>query len=104
MDSRAEFQAEHIPGAINIPSDELETRAEDELQGASHIVVYCRCPSDGAAVSALDLLNKNGFDNVSVLKGGFNAWKSEAAMPPPADSGRQGRGPKPPATHSNGSS
>lgn len=84
VDSRAEFQQEHIPGAINIPVDELEVRSEDELRDAARIVVYCRCSSDGAAVGALDLLNDNNFTNVSVLKGGFVAWKSlETASPSP---------------------
>jgi rhodanese-related sulfurtransferase len=75
VDGRKEFQAEHIPGAINIPTDELEMRAGEELRSASHIVLYCRCPSDGAAIVALDQLNKSDFKNVSVLRGGLAAWK-----------------------------
>ncbi len=88
VDSRKEFREAHIPGSVNIPIDELETRAEDELQSAAHIVVYCRCPSDGAAVSALDQLNKIGFKNVSVLKGGLAAWANVGTTQASAEVGR----------------
>ncbi len=89
VDSREEFEGEHIPGAINIPSDELEMRAEDELRSAAHIVLYCRCPSDAVAIGALDQLNNSDFKNVSVLRGGLAAWRRMEVASPSAKSGRR---------------
>ena len=38
---RAEFQEEHIPGAINIPLKELDRETTKQLDRARPVVVYC---------------------------------------------------------------
>jgi rhodanese-related sulfurtransferase len=37
----AEYEAEHLPGALNVPLRELAHRALEELGRAQPIIVYC---------------------------------------------------------------
>ena len=37
----AEFEEEHLPGAINIPLKELDERAPRELDRERPVIVYC---------------------------------------------------------------
>lgn len=74
---RDEFRNEHIPSAINIPFDEVEVRAEDELSKSSHIVLYYfKCGEENtiSAIASSSLKNL-GFRNVTVLDGGIDTWK-----------------------------
>jgi rhodanese-related sulfurtransferase len=68
-----EFAAGHIPGAVNIPYDELPTRLH-ELEGlqAEELVVYCR--TGRRAKIAEDALREAGFQNVRDLAGHMVAW------------------------------
>jgi rhodanese-related sulfurtransferase len=38
----AEYESEHLPGAINIPLRELGHRAHDELDLTRPVIVYCQ--------------------------------------------------------------
>lgn len=57
-----------------IPLDELPARFE-ELDKGKEIIVMCR--SGARSAKACEFLQKNGFDNVSNLKGGVNEWAKE---------------------------
>jgi rhodanese-related sulfurtransferase len=75
--ARDEFRKEHIPSAINIPFDELEVRAEDELSKSSHVILsYFKCGEENrvGAITSSSLKNL-GFSNVTVLSGGIDKWK-----------------------------
>ncbi len=37
----AEYQEEHLPGAINIPLKELRSQASERLDPGRPVVVYC---------------------------------------------------------------
>jgi phage shock protein E len=68
-----EFAEGHVPGAVNIPHDELAARLPGlEAERGSDVVVYCR--SGRRAEIALDLLAKAGFERLSHLEGDFQAW------------------------------
>lgn len=66
-----EFTAEHIPGAILIPSEELATRAATELPDKSAtIIVYCQtgtrstvATEELAALGYTDIRNLGGLDD-----------------------------------------
>ena len=69
-----EFALGHVPGALNIPLDELERRLT-ELPTDQEIVAYCRgayCVLSFEAVAALRL---KGF-RVRRLEEGFPEWKA----------------------------
>ena len=66
-----EFGVAHIPGAKNIPLDEVEDRL-DELRSDNGVLIYC---INGARTrQAEPLLYNNGIENVYHLEGAFQAW------------------------------
>lgn len=73
-----EFQAGHLPDAINIPLDELETML-DALPRDREIVAYCRGPYCVLSHEAVERLRKLGF-RVRRLDEGFPEWKA-AGLP-----------------------
>lgn len=73
-----EFAAGHLPGAINIPLDELEKRLAD-LPGDTEVVAYCRGPYCVLAYEAVARLRELGFD-ARRLENGFPEWK-QAGLP-----------------------
>lgn len=50
--SREEFGAWHIVGAVNIPDDELYSRALNELMPAQRIVLFTRNPDLRKVINA----------------------------------------------------
>ena len=68
--SPEEFSLGHIDGALNIPHDEISTRAQElGSNPLRQIVVYCR--SGRRAGLALSSLHQLGFENV-INAGGFS--------------------------------
>lgn len=72
---RGEFEAGHVPGAINIPIDSLPQRLM-ELPRHQEIVAYCRGPYCMLAFDAVEQLRKSGF-RARRLEDGFPEWKAE---------------------------
>ncbi|MFO1020763.1 MAG: FAD-dependent oxidoreductase [Planctomycetales bacterium] len=66
-----EFQAGHLPGAVNLPVDELREKL-DQLPRSRPVVAYCQVGQRGYL--ALRILIQNGFE-VRNLSGGYKAWK-----------------------------
>ncbi|AJI96376.1 bacterial regulatory, arsR family protein [Yersinia ruckeri] len=69
-----EFSHGHLPGAINIPVEQLEGRLS-ELPLAQDIVAYCRGPYCVLSVNAMKVLREHGY-NVRCLEDGFPEWKA----------------------------
>ncbi|MGB8417020.1 ArsR/SmtB family transcription factor [Paraburkholderia sp.] len=69
-----EFALGHLPGAINIPAEELE-RHLGELPSAKEIVAYCRGPYCVLSTHAVAALRASGF-NARRLEAGFPEWKA----------------------------
>jgi CRP-like cAMP-binding protein len=67
---KAEFDEEHIPGAVNIPLDELRTRYS-ELDESKEYLVYCLVGARSS--SAAFLINSQGLKAKSI-KGGIINW------------------------------
>lgn len=68
-----EYAAGHLPGALNIPLEELERRLED-LDPSREIVAYCRGPHCVLAFDAVERLRKKGIE-ARRLDGGLPEWK-----------------------------
>ncbi len=73
-----EYAAGHIPGAINLPIDELE-RQLAELPPGREVIAYCRGPYCVFAFEAVALLRARGVE-ARRLEGGYPEWKA-AGLP-----------------------
>ena len=62
----------HIPGAINIPLDQLEST--DKLAKTDTIVVYCASYTCEASTKATKKLLELGYENVVDFKAGKKGW------------------------------
>lgn len=70
-----EFATGHIPNAINIPNESIDTDEISELPDKDQLIlVYCR--SGNRSKQASQKLVKLGYSNV-VEFGGINDWKGE---------------------------
>lgn len=67
-----EFAGGHVPGAVNIPLDEITSRTE-ELKAAEGADLYLICQSGGRSGRAAGQLEALGWNTVNVT-GGTGAW------------------------------
>ena len=79
-----EFQAGHLPGAINIPYAQVEERM-DQLSREIPQIIYC-IHSSWRAPYVANLLLDNGIENVYVLEGGVSAWNAGGTVVYPTTS------------------
>lgn len=75
---RDEFEAGHLPGALNIPLSELADRLAD-LADAREVVAYCRGPWCVLSFEAVAALRERGMQSRR-LEDGFPEWKA-AGLP-----------------------
>ncbi|MCA8988857.1 MAG: FAD-dependent oxidoreductase [Planctomycetaceae bacterium] len=66
-----EFASGHIPGAVNIPVDDLRNRL-GEIPQSTSIISYCKVGQRGYL--ATRILLQNGYDARN-LSGGFTTWQ-----------------------------
>ena len=71
---REEYRAGHIPGALSIPLEELETRL-GELPARKEVVAYCRGPYCVMAYEAVARLRARGR-RARRLTDGFPEWRA----------------------------
>jgi rhodanese-related sulfurtransferase len=66
-----EYAEGHVPGAVNVPFDQLASRLA-EVPKDKDLVLYCK--SGRRAGIAADTLAANGYTRLSHLEGDMNAW------------------------------
>lgn len=96
--SPEEYAEGHIPGAINIPYDQLRTRlAEISSHKNKEIVLYCKIGK--RVIIAATILQAAGFNHLLHLLGDMDDWCSNGnlpvSVPPASGSGRSSAGFKP---------
>ena len=79
--SAESFAKKHIPGTVNIPTDEVEERAETALPDTDmEIITYCAETDCPASMNAAKKLREMGYTNVTDFEAGLKGWK-EAGFP-----------------------
>jgi rhodanese-related sulfurtransferase len=71
---RMTYNNGHIMGAMPMELEQLTERAVPSLAKSRDIYVYGE--SDQQSAQAAQMLRSAGFEHVSQLKGGLNAWKA----------------------------
>ena len=78
--SPEEYKEGHIPGAINIPYDRLDSRlAEIGLHKNKDVVLYCK--SGRRSAIAANILQSAGFSKLQHLDGDMDGWLSNDKLP-----------------------
>ena|SRR5436190_9058144 len=78
---REEFGQGHIPGAVNVPEEELEERLDELSKDLPVIVVCAEGDRSGQVVAQL---REHGYEAASV-KGGMKSWGSDDMPLQPAE-------------------
>jgi rhodanese-related sulfurtransferase len=66
-----EFVGGHVPGAVNIPHEQVAARLA-EVPKDKDVVLYCR--SGRRAAMAAEVLAANGYSRLKYLEGDMPAW------------------------------
>ena len=78
-----EWEAGHVPGAINVPRGMLELRADPESPVAdpalsankdARVIVYCLKAPGARSLLAAQTLGSMGYSNVAAMRGGYEEW------------------------------
>tara|TARA_B100000902_G_scaffold24004_1_gene28877 strand:+ start:193 stop:597 length:405 start_codon:yes stop_codon:yes gene_type:complete len=67
------FNAGHITASVNIPFVDISRRSNEFDKTDKVIILVCEMGS--VSPNAGEILAKEGFENIFILKGGINQWK-----------------------------
>ena len=70
-----EWEYNHIPGAVHLPLDQMETRHAAELDPSADIVLYCHMGM--RSLQAAVWLRQMGYPKAKSLAGGINRWADD---------------------------
>ena len=69
------YEKGHLPGAVNIPSDDVADAASEKLEKNATIVTYCaNYGCEASTIAARKLLDLD-YANVVDFKGGKKVWQ-----------------------------
>lgn len=76
---KEQYDAEHLPGAISLPRAAIELEIDELVPDQdAHIIAHCGGNTRGSL--SAHTLQIMGYENASVLTGGFRGWKA-AGLP-----------------------
>tara|TARA_B100001250_G_scaffold265060_1_gene228545 strand:+ start:617 stop:1021 length:405 start_codon:yes stop_codon:yes gene_type:complete len=67
------FNVGHITASKNIPFSDLSRRS-NEINKDNRVIILV-CETGGISPNAGEILSKEGFENICILKGGINQWR-----------------------------
>ena len=80
--TQPEYEEAHLPGAINIPLNELEFRVR-EISRKKKIITYGR--TGGRSMGAAILLANLGYPHINNMLGGIMRWEHQTISGPPEE-------------------
>lgn len=87
--SPRDFARGHLPGALNVPRQELARRVARAGGGESEQPPVLVCQSDLRSIAAAKMLERGGHEKVLVMKGGMHRWKRDRLPVEPPLPGRR---------------
>lgn len=87
---RADHLAGHIPGSLSLPYHEFSTTfpaVRDRLPLHGPILIYCYGSHCGLSMRVAKRLRVLGYDRLTVMEGGFDAWQAAGLPISPATEG-----------------
>ncbi|MDR3226203.1 MAG: rhodanese-like domain-containing protein [Prevotellaceae bacterium] len=75
--TKAEFDAEHIKGAINIDINKIDFQKKIAKKLSKDRIVYVYCHSGVRSLRAAEILSNLDFTRIYNLNGGIEAWKKQ---------------------------
>lgn len=72
---REAHEAKHIPGSVNVPTDDIEAVETLVPNKDDHIVVYCANADCDASPTAAQALEERGYTNVIDFEDGYAGWR-----------------------------
>lgn len=72
---REAHEARHIPGSINVPTDDIEQVEALVPNKDEPIVVYCANANCEASPTAAQLLEERGYTHVADFEDGYAGWR-----------------------------
>lgn len=73
---KEKYESQHLPGAINIPVNEIEDRIKEEVpEKDKEIVVYCANTKCQASPKAAEKLEDLGYTDVKDFEEGLAGWQ-----------------------------
>jgi hydroxyacylglutathione hydrolase len=73
----AEWHLGHIPGSVNLPAHEIPSGTPDLPRG---VPLAVHCGHEYRATLGASLLERAGYDNLSVLDDGWDGWAALASQ------------------------
>ncbi|SMO97178.1 Rhodanese-related sulfurtransferase [Gracilimonas mengyeensis] len=74
---RDSYLAQHIPGSINIPTDNAKIAKEIIPFMESELVVYCASADCPASANLAQKLEEMGYTNVFDFEDGLEGWRQK---------------------------
>ena len=74
---KAQFDKSHIPGAVNIEWRQVLSKRQD-IPKNKPVLIYCNTGSLSAQAGFA--LRMAGYDNLRILQGGFEEWKTKGGL------------------------
>ena len=68
------FAEGHMPGALNVPFDDIPKYVDAWKKDARVLITYCACTNETTAARAVVDMNAFGITNAKALLGGWNEW------------------------------